>query len=96
MLDRRLLSNDRSNTAVGDAASELDSSAVWRSPGPTGLLQPRLLVGLGLIAGGILWAFARGLHFYGLTVADLGYDVDQPPLLLGLVGCWLLYRSRRR
>ena len=91
-----MLSSDRSHTAVGGAAPELDSSAAWRSPGAAGLLQPRLLVGLGLIIGGILWAFARGLHFYGLTVADLGYDLDQPPLLLVLVGGWLLYRSRRR
>jgi hypothetical protein len=42
------------------------------------------------------WAIARGLQFYGLAPASLGYDVDQPPLLLVLVGAWLWYRSRRR
>jgi hypothetical protein len=57
--------------------------------------QPRVLVGLVLIAGGIVWAIARGLRFYGLTPAHLGYDLDQPPLLLLLVGTWLLFRSRR-
>jgi hypothetical protein len=59
-------------------------------------VQPRVLAGLVLIAGGILWALARGLHFYGLAPIDVGYDLDQPPLLLVLVGGWLLYRSRRR
>jgi hypothetical protein len=58
--------------------------------------QPRLALGLALIAGGVLWSVARGLHFYGVTVPDVGYDLDQPPLLLVFVGCWLLYRSRRR
>jgi len=48
-----------------------------------------------LIVGGVFWAFARGLHFYGLTPVDVAYDLDQPPLLLVLVGSWLLYRSRR-
>ena len=56
----------------------------------------RLLVALALIAGGVVWASARGLHFYGLTVAGIGYDLDQPPLLLVVVGSWLLYRNRRR
>jgi hypothetical protein len=49
-----------------------------------------------LIAGGVVWAIARGLQFYGLAPAGLAYDVDQPPLLLVLVGAWLWYRSRRR
>jgi hypothetical protein len=54
------------------------------------------VVGLVLIAGGVVWAIARGLLFYGITPAHIGYDIDQPPLLLVLVGTWLLYRSRRR
>jgi hypothetical protein len=62
----------------------------------TGLLRPRLVVGLALIIAGIAWAFARGLHFYGLSLAELGYDLDQPPLLLAFVGIWLLYRSGLR
>jgi hypothetical protein len=53
-------------------------------------------VGIALIVGGAAWAIARGLQFYGLTPVHVGYDLDQPPLLLLLVGGWLLYRSRRR
>jgi hypothetical protein len=60
------------------------------------LALSRLVVGFALIVGGGVWAIARGLHFYGLTPVDIGYDLDQPPLLLVLVGAWLLYRSRRR
>lgn len=59
-----------------------------------GIIQPRLVVGLVLIAGGVFWALFRGLEFYGLGPVDLAYDLDQPPLLLALVGVWLLYRSR--
>lgn len=55
------------------------------------VIQPRLVVGLVLIAAGLLWAVARGLESYG---ANLAYDLDQPPLLLLLVGAWLIYRSR--
>lgn len=57
-------------------------------------MQPRFVIGLLLIAGGLLWAIFRGLEFYGLGPIDLAYDVDQPPLLLVLVGLWLIYRSR--
>jgi hypothetical protein len=56
----------------------------------------RRVVGLALIAAGLLWVVARGLQFYGLTPADIGYDLDQPPLLLVFVGAWFLYRSHRR
>jgi hypothetical protein len=56
--------------------------------------QPRLLVGITLIAAGLIWAVLRGLEFYGLSPIHLAYDLDQPPLLLLLVGAWLLYRSR--
>jgi hypothetical protein len=58
--------------------------------------KPRLLIAATLIAGGLGWAIARGLTFYGLTLPTIGYDLDQPPLLLVLAGSWLLYRSRRR
>ena len=60
------------------------------------LAQPRLAAGLVLIAAGVVWAIARDLQFYGLAPAALAYNVDQPPLLLVVVGIWLLYRSRRR
>lgn len=59
------------------------------------VVQPRFVVGLVLICAGVVWAVVRGLNFYGIGLADLGYDLDQPPLLLLLVGAWLLYRSRR-
>lgn len=60
------------------------------------LPPPRVVVALALLLSGIVWAIARGLEFYGLAPAHVGYDLDQPPLLLMLVGAWLLYRSRRR
>jgi hypothetical protein len=49
-----------------------------------------------LLVGGVVWAAIRALHYYGLGPVDLGYDLDQPPVLLALVGAWLVYRSRRR
>jgi hypothetical protein len=58
-------------------------------------IQPRVVVGLLLILAGLVWAVARGLASYGLGPADLGYDLDQPPVLLLLVGAWLLSRGRR-
>jgi hypothetical protein len=57
-------------------------------------IQPRFLVGLVLIAAGLVWAAFRGLEFYGVGPLDLAYDLDQPPLLLVVVGAWLMYRSR--
>ena len=60
------------------------------------LTEPFVAVGLVLIAAGMVWAATRGLRVYGWTFVDIGYDLDQPPILLVLTGCWLLYRSRRR
>jgi hypothetical protein len=57
--------------------------------------RSRLVVGLALMTAGLVWAIARGLEFYGLSLVDFGYDLDQPPLLLVLLGTWLLYRNRR-
>jgi hypothetical protein len=56
----------------------------------------RAIVGLVLVLGGVVWALARGVRFYGVSPVDLVYDLDQPPWLLLLVSAWLLYRSRRR
>jgi len=68
-----------------------------RRPSWSGTLaQPRMLVAFALIAAGFTWAIARGLRFYGVSPVHVGYDLDQPPLLLLVVGCWLLWRSRRR
>ena len=57
-------------------------------------VQPRAVVGLLLIVAGLIWAVARGLVFFGAAPPELGYDLDQPPVLLVLVGVWLLYKSR--
>jgi hypothetical protein len=59
-------------------------------------IQPRVVVGLLLILAGLVWAVARGLASYGLGPADLGYDLDQPPVLLLLVGAWLVWRGLGR
>jgi hypothetical protein len=60
------------------------------------VVQPRVIVGLVLIAAAIVWAVLRGLSSYGIGVVDLAYDLDQPPLLLAIVGAWIIARSRRR
>jgi len=60
------------------------------------LVQSRPAVGLTLLAAGLVWAIARGLHFYGVGPVELAYDFDQPPWLLLLVSGWLAFRSRRR
>ena len=60
------------------------------------LLQSRAVVGLVLVAAGVVWAIIRGLPYYGLSPTHLAYDLDEPPWLLVLVSGWLLYRSRRR
>jgi hypothetical protein len=100
--------SDGSQLSGNGAHTELVESAPRRGSGAregvdalvdrsrSRLIQPRLVVGLVLIAGGIVWALARGLEFFGLTPADVAYNLDQPPLLLAFVGAWLLYRSRRR
>lgn len=55
--------------------------------------EPRVLLGLALVVGGIVWGVVRGVHFYGLTPVNVLWDLDQPPILIMLVGYWLLYRS---
>jgi len=73
---------------------ELPASA--RPPRDVRALVTRLVVILALILAGIVWAGIRGLHFYGLAPLHVAYDLDQPPLLLILVGGWLAHRSSRR
>ncbi len=87
---------DRSPATFGGAGPERSSAAHARTSKARAGLQPRVVVGVALILGGVLWAIARGLHFYGLTPVDVVYDLDQPPVLVALVGAWLWYRSRRR
>jgi hypothetical protein len=60
------------------------------------VVQPRVVVGLLLLAAAVVWALIRGLASYGGGVVGLGYDLDQPPLMLALVGVWIIARSRRR
>jgi hypothetical protein len=60
------------------------------------VVQPRVVVGLILIVAAVVWAVLRGLASYGGGVVDLVYDLDQPPLLLAMVGVWMIARSRRR
>jgi hypothetical protein len=60
------------------------------------VIQPLSVVAVVLFFAGTVWAAARGLEFYGVTPLEVGYDLDQPPLLLVFVGGWLWYRSRRR
>jgi hypothetical protein len=59
-------------------------------------VQPRVVVGVLLIVAAVVWALLRGIGSYGGGVVGLGYDLDQPPLLLALVGVWIIARSRRR
>jgi hypothetical protein len=60
------------------------------------LVQSRAVIGLTLVAAAIVWATARGVHYYGLSPVHVAYDLDQPPWLLLVVSAWLWYRSRRR
>jgi hypothetical protein len=60
------------------------------------LALSRVIVGLALVAGGVVWAIARGISLYGLGPSGFYDDIAQPPLLLVLIGVWLLFRSRRR
>lgn len=59
-------------------------------------IQPRIVVAIALIVTAVVWSIVRGLEFYGFSPVNLVYDLDQPPLLLGLVAGWVWYRSRDR
>jgi hypothetical protein len=77
---------DRGKRVTGEVAY------AWRGT----VLRSRAAVSLLLLLAALVWAIARGLHFYGLSPVHLAYDFDQPPWLLLLVSGWLIYRSRRR
>lgn len=70
-----------------------------RSPGKWSLWVdrswPRLAVGALLLATGVVWAALRGLDLYHASPAGIGYDLDQPPILVALVGVWISCRSGR-
>jgi hypothetical protein len=55
---------------------------------------PRLAVAALLLATAVVWAIARGLASYHPSLAGIGYDLDQPPILVALVGAWIFWRSR--
>jgi hypothetical protein len=56
---------------------------------------PRLAAAVLLLATAVVWAALRGLDSYQASPAGIGYDLDQPPVLVALVGIWIFYRSRR-
>jgi hypothetical protein len=85
------LSAEPRRPAAGSDTSDAVAGAVRLAA-----VQPRVIVALTLILGGVVWAAIRGLEFYGLSPVHVVYDLDQPPLLLIAVAVWLLYRSRRR
>jgi hypothetical protein len=98
------LSSERFQSAASGAVPELGRPASPRRSGPDLLADAwhrllalsRLVVGLALLAGGGVWAVARGLSFYGLNLSGFYDDLAQPPLLLALIGVFLLFRSRPR
>ncbi len=104
MLDRgqRPQRSEPIGSAVSGSARELrrvehqeDRPGPHVQPATRGLaVQPRVVVAIALIAAAVVWSIVRGLEFYGLSPVNLVYDLDQPPLLLGLVAGWLWYRSR--
>jgi hypothetical protein len=107
MLDRakRPSWSEQSQPAVRGPASEprdVEAPEPLRADEPVSrgaglaVVQPRVIIALTLILGGVAWAAIRGLEFYGLSPLNLVYDLDQPPLALIAVAVWLLYRSRRR
>jgi hypothetical protein len=106
--EQRPLAGDRFSSALDDAEPQVRRYATpgaRRGLNPVKLIvsalrgtlvESRVVVGLGLVVAGMVWAIFRGLHFYGLSPVHLAYDLDQPPWLLLLVSGWLWYRSRRR
>jgi hypothetical protein len=108
MLERgEPLSSDQFQSPLDRAASESGTRGQRSDAGASVILQrllfrvhrtlvrSRVVVGLALVAAGLVWAVARGLTFYGVSPVHLAYDLDQPPWLLVLVSGWLWYRSRR-
>jgi hypothetical protein len=109
MLDRgEPLGSDQLQAAPDGAPPESGRPATERGSGTLGVValmlfrvqrtfvQARAVVGLVLVAAGLVWGIARGLAFYGVSPVHLAYDLDQPPWLLVLVSAWLLYRNRRK
>ena len=60
------------------------------------LALSRQVVGVLMIAAGIVWAILRGLNGYAEMPVGILYTLDQPPILVAAVGVFILYRSRSR
>jgi hypothetical protein len=89
------ITKDGSTTASTEDAAARRPRATAPRRARAATPQPRVVIAWLLLIIGVAWATARGLHFYGLTPVDAGYDLDQPPLLLVLVAGWLMIRSHR-
>jgi hypothetical protein len=72
-------------------AREISDSA---HPSP---LTSRTALGLLVILAGIVWVVAApSLAWFGYTPVGLYRTLNQPPILLVLVGVWYTLRARRR
>lgn len=57
---------------------------------------PRLAAGTVLILAGIVWAILRGLHGYSQMPVGIAYTLDQPPILVAIVGAFVACRGGGR
>ena len=55
----------------------------------------RVAVAAVLVVAAVVWAAVRGLSSFHASPIGIGYDLDQPPILVALVGAWIFWRSRR-
>ena len=46
-----------------------------------------------LIVAGIVWAILRGLHGYSEMPVGIIYTLDQPPILVAIVGAFVATRA---
>ena len=66
----------------------------WRAPSA---ITVRIVLGLTLAVAGLVWMVGAlpSLVWFGLTPVGLYRSLDQPPILLTLVGLWYTARSLR-
>ena len=59
-------------------------------------LAVRTWLGLAVLAVGLVWvvAWSSSLSWYGFTPVGLYHSLDQPPILVVLVGLWFTVASR--
>lgn len=60
------------------------------------LLSVRTWLGLAVLAVGLVWmvAWSSSLAWYGFTPVGLYHTLDQPPILVTLVGLWFTLAAR--